>query len=360
MVWKKEEIEVAINLFENGKNFKQIGKLIGKSQGAVTKKLNRLGYKYWDDDAVIDRETKNVDLENNCKCKYKYLEWESICKDYENGMSQRDLMIKYKLPYQALKWGKDNEKIKFRNNYEAIILAIKQGKMLWRTSKKTGIERYRQLCEFKFGIKNFPEYFNFKLIENYGWYKAKNNGNNLNGVSRDHMYSINDGFLNGIHPIIISHPANCELMPQQMNSKKNAKSSISLEKLLEKIKIFENVYKTKNKDDVFEEIHKMEIGIKTELNLFYKGSDTQKINKNLLIKENKVIYYCSRCKKETKKRSNVCVKCSQIKQRRVERPPYEQLLQEIKGTSYVAVGEKYGVSDNAIRKWIKNYEKEIK
>jgi hypothetical protein len=44
--------------------------------------------------------------------------------------------------------------------------------------------------------------------------------------------------------------------------------------------------------------------------------------------------------------------------RRVERPPYEQLLQEIAATSYVAVARKYGVSDNAIRKWVRQYERE--
>jgi ribosomal protein S27AE len=42
--------------------------------------------------------------------------------------------------------------------------------------------------------------------------------------------------------------------------------------------------------------------------------------------------------------------------RKVERPPYEQLLAEVQATSFVAVGRKYGVSDKAIRKWIRWYE----
>lgn len=42
--------------------------------------------------------------------------------------------------------------------------------------------------------------------------------------------------------------------------------------------------------------------------------------------------------------------------RRVERPPFDQLLREIEDTSYLAVGRKYGVSDNAIRKWVRAYE----
>ena len=44
--------------------------------------------------------------------------------------------------------------------------------------------------------------------------------------------------------------------------------------------------------------------------------------------------------------------------RRVERPPYEQLMAEIEASSYLAVGRRYGVSDNAIRKWVRQYRLE--
>ena len=44
--------------------------------------------------------------------------------------------------------------------------------------------------------------------------------------------------------------------------------------------------------------------------------------------------------------------------RRAERPPRDELLREIAATSYSAVGRKYGVSDNAIRKWVRQYERE--
>jgi hypothetical protein len=44
--------------------------------------------------------------------------------------------------------------------------------------------------------------------------------------------------------------------------------------------------------------------------------------------------------------------------RRVERPPYEELLAEIAATSWSAVGRRYGVSDNAVRKWVRAYEAE--
>jgi len=44
--------------------------------------------------------------------------------------------------------------------------------------------------------------------------------------------------------------------------------------------------------------------------------------------------------------------------RKVERPPYEQLLAEIEAIGYSAVGRRYGVSDNAVRKWVGFYERE--
>jgi HNH endonuclease len=42
--------------------------------------------------------------------------------------------------------------------------------------------------------------------------------------------------------------------------------------------------------------------------------------------------------------------------RKVERPPYEQLMADVASMSFLAVGRKYGVSDSAIRKWIRWYE----
>jgi hypothetical protein len=44
--------------------------------------------------------------------------------------------------------------------------------------------------------------------------------------------------------------------------------------------------------------------------------------------------------------------------RKVARPSYEQLLTEIETTSYRAVGRRYGVTDNTIRKWVRQYRRE--
>ena len=42
--------------------------------------------------------------------------------------------------------------------------------------------------------------------------------------------------------------------------------------------------------------------------------------------------------------------------RKGPRPPYAQLIADVRATSYVATGRKYGVSDKAVRKWIRWYE----
>jgi transposase-like protein len=44
--------------------------------------------------------------------------------------------------------------------------------------------------------------------------------------------------------------------------------------------------------------------------------------------------------------------------RKVSRPPSARLRKEIETLGYRAVGRKYGVSDNAVRKWIRQYERE--
>ena len=88
----------------------------------------------------------------------------------------------------------------------------------------------------------FPDEFDFSLIEQYGWYAAKNRGNNLNGVSRDHMFSVKDGFINYIDPIFLAHPANCRLIRHNENISKLDKSLFSKTELLSRIIEWDNKY----------------------------------------------------------------------------------------------------------------------
>lgn len=71
-----------------------------------------------------------------------------------------------------------------------------------------------------------------------------------------------------------------------------------------------------------------------------------------------VKYYCTECGKELyeKTKTGLCSSCYQKTTRVAERPEPKQLAQEIIESSFCAVGRKYGVSDNAIRKWCKTYD----
>lgn len=62
--------------------------------------------------------------------------------------------------------------------------------------------------------------------------------------------------------------------------------------------------------------------------------------------------YCE-CGKKILKKSIKCHSCK-MKEKRKLRPDYNTLLSEVEILGYSGTGRKYGVSDNAIRKWIKN------
>lgn len=127
-----------------------------------------------------------------------------------------------------------------RSQSEARKLAWLNGKF---KTNKIGYDNYRLLCEFRFSLNEYPEKFNFDLIKEYGWYSPTNSSKpNLDGVSRDHILSVKEGFEKDIDPYYISHPANCQLMTQRNNSSKNIKSEHTKEDLIKKIKTWDINY----------------------------------------------------------------------------------------------------------------------
>lgn len=108
---------------------------------------------------------------------------------------------------------------------------------------ESSLKRYRNLCSFNFSLKDFPDEFDFKVIEEHGWYQAKNRGNNLNGISRDHIISVKFGYDNEIDPKIISHPANCQLLRHNENVSKNKKCGMTINDLMMKINAWDAIYK---------------------------------------------------------------------------------------------------------------------
>lgn len=107
---------------------------------------------------------------------------------------------------------------------------------------KNSLAYYRISCKFTFNLSLYPEEFDFELLKKHGYYSPTNKNNNINGVSRDHMFSIRDGFDKKISPEIMKHPANCKLLLHKENISKHKNSSISYEELLEKIKSWDEKY----------------------------------------------------------------------------------------------------------------------
>ena len=53
--------------------------------------------------------------------------------------------------------------------------------------------------------------------------------------------------------------------------------------------------------------------------------------------------------------STYCVGCSHVSQRKVHRPNREELKDLIKNLQFTMIGDKYGVSSTAVKKWCKSY-----
>lgn len=79
------------------------------------------------------------------------------------------------------------------------------------------------------------------------------------------------------------------------------------------------------------------------------------IRKTNVYKENK----CIDCGKPIEPRAKRCKECY-TKHRRQSIPPKEELLEIVLNTSFEQAGRNYGVSGNAIKKWLKYYDEPFK
>lgn len=84
-----------------------------------------------------------------------------------------------------------------------------------------------------------------------------------------------------------------------------------------------------------------------------KKKKKNKIKVRKTIKINKCILCDLEYEAKDKNQKYCSYECHKKSLRRIERPSKEQLIAEISKSNYVQVGKKYGVSDNAIRKWLK-------
>ena len=195
----------------------------------------------------------------------------------EHKMSPRDIQNYYGVNYtdfgMFLKRTFDIQLRSFRD--AAFNYAEKTGSR--RTEKKYV---YWDKCRFDFDpykYKNLPGY---NLLIELGIYR---HDTNPQGVCRDHILSIADGFRQGIDPEIISHPANCQFITYHENNVKNSDSWISKNVLLERIQKwnkgnFEQIFEVTHKRLPRSEEHKKKI---SKTNSQYMTITDGKINKRI-------------------------------------------------------------------------------
>lgn len=248
MKWSEENINELTSLVNSGKRIDEIVIIMGKSKSSIRNKMSRLGL------SIIFKETvicKECGIEFIKYINQSQMFCGSSCSaKYNNRFKIISDNTKNKISVSIKKWHKENPKIKKLTTKKINIKKCKfcgkdiliKYRLICEDCKEKYYKFYRPDCEFSFNLKLFKDEFELSLVNKYGWYSPKNKGNNLNGVSKDHMYSVKDGFINNIPPEIIRHPANCKLMIHNDNNKKNSNSSITINELYDRIKEWDEKY----------------------------------------------------------------------------------------------------------------------
>lgn len=283
--------------------------------------------------------------------KKKTLNWNEIQKYYDENHTWREVVKYFETSTKTLSIAKKNGLFKTRTISEANVLANKLHPKTLSEKTKKKISESRK----KYLIKN-PDKVPYKLNhyskgssypENYFNYIFKKYNLEFIKELPISYYSLDFAF-NGKINVEIDGEQHY-LDKRILNS--NGNRDIFLQNLgWETIRIRWSYY---------QKLSKKEKQIFIEKLINYINNCETKFNVSDLLKEKK--YYCSDCGVEITKHSKTgyCIKCVNKRYRKSKRPPYEQLKNEIKISNYSAIGRKYGVSDNAIRKWILNYEKNI-
>jgi len=293
---------------------------------------------------ICGRKLDNV---GNLKQHIKKCEKLSVIKDelvklyVDESYSVKDLRKKFKIQSDDIKDILGN---KVRSSSEAIKLAHKKYPENFKhTEESKKIMREKRL-EF---MKNNPEKTAWRL-SNVSYpeklcieYIEKNSLDKKYSIVREYSvfpYFIDFAFVNEM--VAIEIDGSQHLLPERKErDDKKDKLLNDLGWLV--IRVSEKEIKT-NIDEVFKQI----------LSIL---KDKPKINNHrigLVVKPKK------RQKKERNEFGFTEKQIQSIKsQRRVERPPIDKLKKLIEKNGYRGTGKIFGISDNAIRKWLKSYDK---
>ena len=292
---------------------------------------------------ICGRNLDKVNLKQHIKkCEKLSVIKDEIVRLYvDESYSVKDLRKKFKIQSEDIKDILGN---KVRSSSEAIKLAHKKYPENYKhTEESKKIMREKRL-EF---MKNNPEKTAWRL-SNVSYpeklcieYIEKNSLDKKYSIVREYSvfpYFIDFAFVN--ETVAVEIDGSQHLLPERKErDDKKDKLLNDLGWLV--IRVSEKEIKT-NIDEVFKQIL-----------LILK--DKPKINNHrigLVVKPKKYQ------KKERNEFGFTELEIQSIKsQRRVERPPIDELKKLIEKNGYRGTGKIFGISDNAIRKWLKSYDK---
>jgi hypothetical protein len=252
MKWNRELDEKLKALINIGKNYNDISKELNLSNRSVANRSFRLGLKVLKPhrEIILCKNCGNI-INKTLSDEKKFCD-SSCSAQYNNKRRKHSEETKEKIRKSLTKSKINIPKIK-----EKTVKEIKNTRICKNCKKEKIIGKhksicddcrieyyhvYRPSCEFDFNLSKYADEFDFNIIKEYGWYSPTNKKNNLNGVSRDHLYSVKDGYLHKIEPNIMKHPANCQLIKHTDNNIKNIYSTITIEDLYERIKKWNDKY----------------------------------------------------------------------------------------------------------------------
>lgn len=275
---------------------------------------------------------------------HKRYDWKLLQAEYDSGMSQKDLTTKYGMCVAALYKAKHRGEIKFRTSSEAQKLhqAIhKRPPPSEETRKKISESQIKYYAANPDKIPYRLHHSSKQSYPELAFEKALKE-NNVSGWETEYafgMYSFDFAWPECRLDVEIDGDTHRHDKVKKIDARRDV---LAVEHGWEVVRIPAKAVR----EDIM-----------ACLNLVLEKLALPIVEYEKPIKPERKKNFCLECQAKIALDAKRCSPCQTRRTRKVERPSLEVLMNELKTTSYVSVGKKYGVSDSAIRKWIKSYAK---